>query len=148
LTGAEASLFREGLSVVVDCARQDEEGSIWKLNVAPFDTLQYGQKLAVLAQVGSDLFREDEPAPKLTAVLEGTVAVVYALVWDMLQLEIDDPEARRASTDLKEADTGRLPRARSCGRAEGSAASAYGLVPLWDTCTAISRHPSVGALGI
>jgi len=92
LKGAEAALFREALGVLVDYVCQDEDGTIWQFGAPPFDTLQYGQKLAVLAQVGSGLLREDEPAPKLTAVLEGTVAVIYGLVRDMVQLEIDDPE--------------------------------------------------------
>lgn len=92
LTGAEAALFREALGILVDYVQQDEEGTIWQFGVPPFDTLQHGQKLAVLAQVGSGLFREDELAPKLTAVLESTVAVIYGLVRDMVQLEIDDPE--------------------------------------------------------
>lgn len=92
LTGAEASLFREALGILVDYVQDDEEGTIWQFGVPPFDTLQHGQKLAVVARVGSGLLREDEPAPKLTAVLEGTVAVIYGLVRDMVQLEIDDPE--------------------------------------------------------
>ncbi len=92
LEGAEATLFQEALGVLVDYVRQDEEGTIWQFGVPPFDTLQYGQKLAVLAQVGTGLLRKNEPSPKLTAVLEGAVAVLYALVWDMVQLEIDDPE--------------------------------------------------------
>lgn len=92
LEGAEAALFQEALGVLVDYVQQDEDGTIWQFGVPPFDTLQYGQKLAVLARVGCGLLREDEAAPRLTAVLEGAVAVIYALVWDMVQLEIDDPE--------------------------------------------------------
>ena len=77
---------------MVDYVQQDEEGTMWQFGVAPFDSLQHGQKPAVLAQVGCALLRDDEPAPNLTTVLEGTVAAIYGLARDMVQLEIDDAE--------------------------------------------------------
>lgn len=76
LGGAEPALFRKVLGLLVDYGHQDEEETIWQVGVPPLDTLQHGQKLADLTQVGSGLLREDELARKLTAVLEGTVAVI------------------------------------------------------------------------
>ena len=63
LKGAEAALFREALGVLVDYVCQDEDGTIWQFGVAPFDSLQHGQKLAVLTQVGCALLRDDEAPP-------------------------------------------------------------------------------------
>jgi hypothetical protein len=62
LQGAEAGLFREALGMVVDMVREDNE-SLLQLGAPPFDNLQPNQKLAVLAQVGSALLRENEPMP-------------------------------------------------------------------------------------
>ena len=84
LKGAEATLFQEALGVLVDYVQQDEEGTIWQFGVPPFDTLQYGQKLAVLAQVGTGLLRENEPSPKLTAVLEGAVSACNPASFGMM----------------------------------------------------------------
>ena len=93
LRGREATLFREALGVLTDFVRDDEKGDLCQFGVSTFDSLQRSQKLAVLAEVGTALLREEEPGPTLTAVREATVAVIYELVRDMVQLEIDDPQA-------------------------------------------------------
>ena len=93
LRGPEATLFREALGVLTDFVRDDEKGDLCQFGISAFDSLQRSQKLAVLAEVGTALLREEEPGPTLTAVREATVAVVYELVRDMVQLEIDDPQA-------------------------------------------------------
>jgi len=92
LQGAEAALFREALGMLVDLVRDDDDGTLCQSGVSAFDTLQRGQKLAVLAQIGSALLRQEEPKPVLTAVLEAAVAAVYQHVRDMVQMEIDDSE--------------------------------------------------------
>ena len=93
LRGREATLFREALGVLADSVRDDEKGDLGQFGISAFDSLQRSQKLAVLAEVGTALLREEGPAPTLTAAREATVAVVYELVRDMVQLEIDDPQA-------------------------------------------------------
>jgi hypothetical protein len=93
LRGREARLFREALGVLADLVRDDEKGDLCQFGISAFDSLQRSQKLAVMAEVGTALLREEGPAPTLTAVREATVAAVYELAGDMVQLEIDDPQA-------------------------------------------------------
>ncbi|MFC1596689.1 hypothetical protein ACFL5Q_01970 [Planctomycetota bacterium] len=93
MRGREATLFREALGVLTDFVRDDEKGDLCQFGISAFDSLQRSQRLAVLAEVGTALLREEAPAPTLTAVREATVAVVYELVRDMMQLEIDDSQA-------------------------------------------------------
>jgi hypothetical protein len=88
LQGAEAALFRESLGTLADIVRDDEEG-FGDYGSPPFDALQSNQKLAVLAQIGTAPLRENQPAPKLCAVLEGAVGAVYENVRVMVELEID-----------------------------------------------------------
>ena len=88
LRDAEARLFREALGTIVDMIRGDDEG-LWQFDAPPFDDLRPNQKLAVLAQVGSALLREEEPMPKLTAVLEAGVGAIYQAIRVMVEMEID-----------------------------------------------------------
>jgi hypothetical protein len=98
LQGAEAVLFREALGTIVDMVRDDDEG-LWQFDAPPFDGLRPNQKLAVLAQVGSALLREEEPMPKLTAVLEAGVGAIYEAIRLMVEMEIDQlAEACEAPT--------------------------------------------------
>jgi hypothetical protein len=101
LQGAEARLFRDALGMVVDMVRDDEEG-VWQFGAPPFDNLRPNQKLAVLAQVGSALFREDQPVPRLTAFEEATVGAVYEMIGIMVELEIDQPAEDRESPSWRE----------------------------------------------
>ena len=101
LQGAEARLFREALGTLVDMVRDDDEG-MWQFDAPPFDDLQPNQKLAVLAQIGTALFREDRPMPKLTAVLEAAVEAVYETIRVMVEMEIDEPVENRESPSWRE----------------------------------------------
>ncbi len=67
LQDAEATRFREALGTLVDMVRDDDDG-MWQFNALPFDDLQPNQKLAVLAQSGTALLREDQ---RLTAGYSG-----------------------------------------------------------------------------
>ena len=80
LQGAEARLFREALGTLVDMVRDDDEG-LWQFDAPPFDSLRPNQKLAVLAQVGTALLQENEPMPRLTAVLEAGVGATRTTTW-------------------------------------------------------------------
>ncbi len=101
LQSAEAQLFREALGVLVDMVHDDDEG-MWQFNAPPFDALQPNQKLAVLAQVGSALLREDQPMPRLTAVLEAAVGAVYESIRVMVEIEIDEPAEDREPPSWRE----------------------------------------------
>jgi hypothetical protein len=57
--------------------------------LAAFDTLQPGQKLALLAQVGRALHDKKIQAPELTAHTEAAVAAVYEYVRQSAYIEID-----------------------------------------------------------
>ena len=89
LVGAEAALMREALGTLVDHVRDDDDGTLWQLGVAPFDSLPRGQKLAVLARVGDALLREDFPPPKVSAVSEGAVAAIYEHLRSMVEMELE-----------------------------------------------------------
>ena len=101
LQGAEAGLFKEALGVTVDMVREDDEGFL-EFAAPPFDALQPNQKLAVLAQVGAALLREDQPMPKPSAVLEAAVGAVYETVRVMVAIEIDEPVENRESPRWRE----------------------------------------------
>lgn len=62
-----------------------------EFGVQVFDDLQRGQKLYALYRAGRALLRPDEPAPKLTAYLEGAVASVYRHALGMVAVEIEEP---------------------------------------------------------
>jgi len=91
LQGAETALFRQGLGEVFSLLEADHDDE-WSFGAEPFDELQRGQKLAVLAQVARGLLRDEEPMPQLTAVLEATVAVIYGQVRELVEMEIHEPE--------------------------------------------------------
>jgi hypothetical protein len=101
LQGAEAGLFREALGTIVDMVREDNEG-LCEFDAPSFDKLQPNQKLAVLAEVGSALLLENEPMPRLTAVSEAAVGVVYDAIRIMVEMEIDQPPEWRLSPTWRE----------------------------------------------
>jgi len=89
LQGAEAKLFKEALATIVSVVRDDYAGT-WRFHIPCFDDLRPNQKLALLAQVGSALLDEDEPMPKLTAVLEAAVGAVFETVRVMVGMEVEE----------------------------------------------------------
>ena len=101
LKGAEATLFREALGTLVDMVRDDDEG-MWQFDAPPFDKLQPNQKLAALAEVGIALLREDQPMPRLSAVLAAAVGAVYETIRVMVAIEIDEPVENRESPSWRE----------------------------------------------
>ena len=120
LTGAEATLFREGLCGVAAMVETTRDGEPSGVGVTVFDGLSRGQKLAMLGTVGRALLLPDEPAPELSAVVEGTVAAVFQFIADAMQAEIDLPDTAGCPSwrDLvldagQEQDFDELP-ARAC----------------------------------
>ena len=91
LEGAEAIVFAEALSTLLDYAIVDQFED-YESGVACFDNLTYGQKISVLATIGNGLFRKDVAPVDLTAVVEGAIAAVFQNLKDSIVLEIDEPE--------------------------------------------------------
>lgn len=89
LRGAEWRFFRAGLSHLwwqIEGLWDDE---CTEVGVAVFDTLQPGQKLAALANVGRALSDKLMPCPDHTAVLEGAIAAVFETLRDLILTEVE-----------------------------------------------------------
>jgi len=95
LHGAEARLFAEALLSLLDEADTDKLYD-YDLGLPCFDNLSYGQKISVLAVVGSGLLRADVPAVPLTAVVEGAIAAVFQHLMNCVIFEIDEPDVGNA----------------------------------------------------
>lgn len=91
LMGAEAALFRESLGNVVDMFEAEIAGDSdpWEFGVPVFDQLAAPAKLALLAEVGWALLRDTDACPKLTAINESAVAILFVNIEHSLQLEVD-----------------------------------------------------------
>jgi hypothetical protein len=92
LLGAEAALMRESMAFMWATIEEEAHGRAdhWPFGVPVFDRLTCQQQLAMLADVGEALFREDVPAPELTAVNEGTIGAMFANIRQRIEIEIDD----------------------------------------------------------
>lgn len=91
LTGAEAALFRESLGNVVDMVEAEIAGDSdpWEFGVPVFDQLAAPAKLVLLAEVGWALLRDTDACPKLTAINEAAVAILFANIEHSLHIEVD-----------------------------------------------------------
>ena len=92
LEGAEAKLFATALW---DCAviLEESEGECF-LGPPVYDRMTYGQKAAVLSIIGQGLLDPKEPICKLSAALEGAVAVMFNYIKAEVAAEIDEPEMK------------------------------------------------------
>src|SRR5262249_4818803 len=89
LRGSEGELFRASLAEVCDLVEDSfEEEELFTSGIEAFDTLQPGQKLAMLCIVGRALLDERISCPELTAVSEGTVAAVFEQARQAVELEV------------------------------------------------------------
>ncbi|MFC1761179.1 hypothetical protein ACFL6U_03765 [Planctomycetota bacterium] len=91
LQGAEAVLFATATLSLLDEAIQDQLED-YRLGVACFDDLTYGQKISVLASVCNGLLRGDVPPVELTAIVEGAIATIFQHLKNEIIFEIDNPE--------------------------------------------------------
>lgn len=91
LKGAEATLIRESLGHVADMVEEEIAGNDdpWEFGVPVFDQLEARAKLAVLVEVGWALLRDTKTCPKLTAINESAVAILFANVEESIQFEVD-----------------------------------------------------------
>lgn len=89
LKGAEARLFRESLSrLCFDIQFGEADRS--QRGVTIFGALTRDQKIVVLAQVAVALLRDEQPAPPVTAILEGAVAATFETTKNLIAYEIDE----------------------------------------------------------
>lgn len=90
LSGAEWDLFRLGLSTLWDYLEMsDDDEEPQTTGIAVFDNLRKRERLVLLAQVARGLRDEGEPCPDLTALMEGTVAAVFAQLRYLIAIEIE-----------------------------------------------------------
>jgi hypothetical protein len=90
LQGAEWELFREGLDTLWDWVESSAaDPDIANTGTKAFDRLQIGQKLALLASVGTALSDEGVPPLELTVNTESAVAAVFRQIANEVELEID-----------------------------------------------------------
>jgi hypothetical protein len=93
LKGAEWDLFRLGIELVWDDIEQADEEFPIGTSVAVFDSLVSGQQLALLYVVGQALSDDSIEAPVLTAHNEGTVAAVFGVLRQYVEIECGHDEA-------------------------------------------------------
>jgi hypothetical protein len=90
LIGAEAALIRDLVGYLydqIDIFYGDPEDS-YKIGISGFDRLQASQQLALLYEVAAGLLEAQEPVPKLTALREATVAVLFEELRVGVEMEI------------------------------------------------------------
>jgi hypothetical protein len=85
LSGDEAALIKRSLEAVY--YNVDDEESTYGVPV--FDKLDCDQKVMALSLVGSVLLHKEVEAPIATAILDGTIAVLYDCLKSLVAVEID-----------------------------------------------------------
>jgi len=87
LTGGEAAAFKAGLGdLVEDLAEWDDDQST---GVEAFDTLSYGQRLALLVDLAGALLNPSVPPPSHTSANEAAVHAVYRQLFTLIEVELD-----------------------------------------------------------
>lgn len=90
LQGAEAALFKAGVVSLVECVKEEAEYTTDGYSVVVFDQLTWSQRLAVLESISTYLLTNTSPAPKLSAVNEAAIAMVFEFISYQIDIEIDD----------------------------------------------------------
>jgi hypothetical protein len=103
LTEAEWALFRVGLEMLRDYIEDaGKDGcDLSQTDVHVFDVLQKEQKLALLADVAEALRDPAIAMPRHTAANEGTVAAVFAVLRQGLEMEFAFAHDQDASTEIR-----------------------------------------------
>lgn len=95
MQGAEAALFREAIAEVLERIEDEEDfpddRCSWGVRV--FDGIASGQQLALLAIVARALFDSHVPPPKLNAVNESVIGVMFIAIEQAIQFEIDEADS-------------------------------------------------------
>ena len=105
LTGAEARLIRDTAWDLVDAIRAEKSlGSTLQFGIVLFDQLTWQQQVVMIAKVLRPLLIPSIGPPTPTALLDATVAAIYAQMHTNLQCEID---VEQTSSQNEEGDTER-----------------------------------------
>lgn len=100
LTGAEATLVRQSLAYLRDCVVMDLESSDpddgWSTGIKAFDRLSHPVRLAMLATVGTALFRKTPTCPPLNVLTEGTAGAIFETLNDLVAFELDDEDPEKS----------------------------------------------------
>lgn len=94
LSSKHAELFRDavhGLSNLIGWGESEDDD--FGSGVAVFDRLTQGQKQVILLQVARALLDSNEPPPKVTASLAGTVGAVYRSIAGAIGIDIETGES-------------------------------------------------------
>jgi hypothetical protein len=101
LKGAEARFIREALGCFADEIEMEVDcDEPYTIGVRLFDRLEWQQKIALLAEVGTALL-DDSPPPKLTAVNEATAAAIYQYIRIGIEIEIDGDVPENKDLDMR-----------------------------------------------
>lgn len=140
LLDAERRFFTQSLAMIGDLLA---EGDI-DFGVIPFDELQRNQKLVVPYRPACGLLLPNEPTPKLTALMESAVTVVYEHAKHQVYQEIDTPEFAAATSFWRRLviDAARGVLMQLVGRAVPVSCLHTGLLPP----ESVRFQPSVGLL--
>jgi hypothetical protein len=104
LTEAEGALFRVGLTILQDVIQQDisNKTNDPDTGVTVFDRLTPEQKLTLLAETAHALRNPAIPAPHHTAVNEGAILAVFAMLQGELEIELDSaPSTDETSSPIR-----------------------------------------------
>ena len=105
LAGAEARLIRETAGELVDAIRAEKsQDSSVQLDILLFDQLSWQQQLMMLCKVLKPLLDSSLEPPEATALMEATVAAIYAQMYGGVECEI---EMEQMSPQGEDGDTRR-----------------------------------------
>lgn len=100
LTGAEARLIGDAAWALVDAIRAAKElGSNVQFGIVLFDRLTWQQQLVMLRNVLKPLLNPSVAPPNPTALLEATVAAIYAQMLADIECEIYFEQSSRRSEE-------------------------------------------------
>ncbi|QDT13905.1 hypothetical protein [Planctomycetes bacterium K23_9] len=116
LCGDEAKLIRGIIGMMVDqlVAESRQESDQQFYGIEWFDSCEVAQRLWLLDQVTDALLTDADP-PSPAAMLEATIDAIFAELFDLIVMEIDDPALtptswRRSAVAAFECQNGRPPK--------------------------------------
>lgn len=90
LQGHESALFKAGVLALVERVKEEAEFEAEPYCIVVFDELTWSQRLAVLETITTHLLTNSLPAPKLSAVNESAVAMVFEHISFEIDMEIEE----------------------------------------------------------
>jgi hypothetical protein len=105
LAGSQAKVFRLGARTLSEDVGWSESDDSWvdASGIRAFDSLTQLQKQVAILMVASAALDPDIPMPDLTAVLEGTVTVIYGWLESLIDEEVSVGKSTNVRTIVSEA---------------------------------------------